>query len=279
MSTEQDVKYLYELSGILTLHPRSGVANTMMNLHYILSTVLFSHQPTYFRRKQVGYSCFKSTGQDTLRNVLKDLKIILRSAKILLRLEGHHDESIKLLDFSPDQLDKCTRHIATLRALVAADRYTAYIPYMLGKIRRTLPWRKSQFATMRWEEVSAVLMDPDSIQMAPLIDAMREVSLKTKFDLDILKTWVLRGSNLGGSDLYIVEAAKSQHIDDLANRVLMDETNFDEFTAGGSVDARAFRLAFLTFKDDWFETLRVGCCVLREKINLRLNTNYPIQNG
>ena len=255
-TTENDLLDLSQTAGILRRHSSLAVHQTAEALDNITGLIRLYHQPTCFRVAKVGYTCFKDSDQQILATTLASLKRIFRKARLLFRRrimkKKIMDNLIENLEFTPDDLGEAMQLINILCGLVASERLLGYIPYMLGKIRRTKLWRQSCFAEMPWTELSVVLKFQNNPSKSSLDELLRRISLKVKFDLGIVKTWIHLAATMIAKDQYIPNTVKEHKIDRLCCRVQADGLHLDSFTSADTLEARAYRVAYLTFREDWF---------------------------
>jgi hypothetical protein len=257
MSTETNLLDLSQIAGILRQHSSLTVHQTAEVLYRITGLIRLYHQPTCFRIFTVGYTCFKENDQKTLAVTVTSLKRIFRKAYLLIRLpimkEKVMDVSTEKLEFAPDVLVEAMQLIDILRGLVASERLLAYISYMLEKIQRTKLWRQSHFGKMTWSEVSIVLQNTPGD--SSLDELLCRISLKWKFELDIVKTWIHLAATMTSKDQYIVTAVKELKINRLRHRVQTDGYDLDTFTSADTLETRAYRIAYLKFREEWFEDI------------------------
>ena len=265
MSAEASLRRLCRLGWSLETHNSPAVRDMAKSLRFITSIILQWHQPTFVNIAQAGYTCFDVAGQETLKNSTKLLESLLKAARILLKSEAIREKAIDSLRFSSDEIREIMRQITILRRLVMRERLTAYFPYMLAKIRRFREWSQSAFAKMTWEEVDAVLADNE--QQTSLEEVLHRLSLSCNYDREFIKIWIHDRANMSSKDLYIVRTVQDSKLDKLANRVLSDETHLEHITADDDLEACAYRLAFTTFKEEWFIKLDVGLYILTDKAN------------
>jgi hypothetical protein len=85
---------------------------------------------------------------------------------------------------------------------------------------------------------------------------------------------------MSSKDLYIVRAVHDSKLSKLANRVLSNETHLD-ITADDDLKARAYRLAFTTFREERFAELDFGFYILTDKADRWLDAQQkkPIRES
>ena len=263
MSSEASLNLLCRLGWSLDAHDSPAVRDMAKSLRFITAIILHWHQPTFVNIAQAGYTCFDVAGQETLKNITKRLESLLKVARILLKSETIREKAIGSLSFSSDEIREIKEQITYLRRLVMRERLTAYFPYMLGKIRRCPEWSQSAFAKMTWEEVDAVLADSE--HQSSLEEVLDRLSLSCNYEREFIKIWIHGRANMSSKDLYIVRTVQDSKLDKLANRVLSDETHLEHITADDDLEARAYRLAFTTFREEWFVKLDIGFYILTDK--------------
>jgi hypothetical protein len=275
MSTESDLLDLSQIASILRRHSSPAVYKTAEALDRITGLIRIYHQPTCFRIFKVGYTCFKNSDQETLATTITSLKRIFRKARLLIRRPTMKGKSMEVfiekLEFAPDDLVKAMQLVNILRGLVASGRLLAYVLYMLGKIQRTKLWRQSHFGKMPWSEVSVVLQNTPSD--SSLDELLCRISLKWKFDLDVVKTWIHLAANTTSKDQYIVTAVKEYNSDRLRNRVQTDGRDLDTFTSADTLETRAYRIAYFAFREEWFEDVTPDLIELNDRAWAGLKTS------
>src|SRR5271154_5078522 len=165
MSVENDLESLQGLTGLFSPHSSQETRDVLLSLWDIIAVILFDHQPSCRRRlgePRLGYSCFAGAGEETLKNLIEDLKITLKPARILLKPKGPFSKVVNSIRFSPEEICKLRRLAGALGNLVMQQRLTAYIPYMLHKFRTVSEWRHSRFAKMKWSEINTALVNNDA---------------------------------------------------------------------------------------------------------------------
>jgi hypothetical protein len=101
------------------------------------------------------------------------------------------------------------------------------------------------------------------------------VSFKLGFDVSIMKAWIRFGAQIAKKNLYIVNLVKDLQIAKVAARVLEDETTLNFVTADSTTEACAYRLAYTTFKEEWFTYLNVGHYELTDKAEKWVSARRP----
>jgi hypothetical protein len=269
MSTESELWDLSQIARILRRHSSPEVHKTAEALDRIAGLISLYHQPTCFRVLKVGYTCFNTSDQETLAATIASLKRIFRKARFLIRRPTIKakakvmDVLIEKLEFPPDDLAEAMQLVNILRGLVASERLLAYISYILGKIRRTRLWRQSHFGKWPWSEVGVVLQNtPTDFSLDELLCRL---SLKWKFDLDVVKMWIHLAGTMTSKDQYIVNAVKEYNIDRLRDRVQTDGCDLDIFTSADTLETRAYRIAYFAFREEWFEDVTPNLIDLNDR--------------
>lgn len=194
MASEASLNRLWLLGKSLDAHDSPAVRDMAESLMFITSIILHLHQPTFVSIAQACYTCFDVAGQESLKNITKRLDSLLKVARILLKSEKIREKVIGSLSFSSDEIREIMRQITSLRRLVMRERFTAFFPYMLGKIRRFPEWSQSAFAKMTWEEVDAALTDNE--QQSYLEDVLYRLSLSSNYESEIIKNMDTRSRKL-----------------------------------------------------------------------------------
>ena len=225
MSTEDDLDSLRLLTGFLSNHT-SQVMRVIWSLNQIECIIIHDHQPSFRRglgEPRLGYSCFASAGEETLKNILDDLKVVIKPVRILLKRKGPWSKVLNSICFSAQEILELRRISGALGGLVMQERLTGYIPYMLNKFRTVSEWRNSQFAKMKWTEISAALANgDDSLDLL-----VSKVAYSLVYDVRIVKKWIQLGSNLWPKDTYIARCVKNHDTDGLHLRVWRDEAHLE----------------------------------------------------
>src|SRR5208282_6273393 len=185
---------------------------------------------------------------ETLKSLLDDLKVVLKPVRILLKPKGPWSKVLNSICFSAQEILELRRIAGALGGLVMQERLTGYIPYMLNKFRTVSEWRNSQFAKMKWTEISAALANGDDF-LDPLLS---KVAYSLVYDVRIVKKWIQLGSNLLPKDTYIARCVKNHDTDELHQRVWRDEAHLEYIAVNDDLETRAYILAFQTFRMDWF---------------------------
>ena len=104
---------------------------------------------------------------------------------------------------------------------------------------------------MAWKEVDNILADGKGR------NALEEVLRRSKFDVESIKIWIYSRQKhiVKESVLSVVHDFK---LSKLSNRVLTDECHLEDMTADDDLEARAYCLAFTTFRKEWFAEMDVG---------------------
>ena len=270
MSVESDLESLQRLTGLFSTHSSQETRDVLLSLWNIIAVILMDHQPSFRRRlgaPRLGYSCFAGAGEETLKDLIEDLKITLKPARILLKPKGPFSKVVNSIRFSPEEICQLRRLAGALGNLVMQQRLTAYIPYMLHKFRTVSEWRQSQFAKMGWSEIKGALVNGDEL----LDMILSKVSYSLVYDIDIVKTWIQLGSNLSAKDTYIAQCVEKHNTDNLHKRVWRDEYHLKSLAINNDVEIRAYLLAFKIFREEWFTLLWPGYYELTEKARLWLS--------
>jgi len=231
------------------------------------------HQPSFRRRlgePRLGYSYFAGAEEETLKDLIEDLKITLKPARVLLRKpKGPLFKVVNSIRFSPEEICQLQRLAGALGNLVMQERLTAYIPYMLNKFRTVSERRQSRFAKMGWSDISTALAnDDDSLDLI-----LSKVSYTLVYNIDIIKKWIQLGSNLTEKDTYLARCIKDHEIGDLNERVWRDEHHLRTLAINDDIEVQAYLIAFKTFREEWFTLLWHGYCELTEKARLWLSAH------
>lgn len=136
---------------------------------------------------------------------------------------------------------------------------------MLCKIRRFPEWSQSAFGEMTWEEVDAVLADGEH-KSSP-VEVIYRSSLSSNYEGEFIEIWINGRATMSLKDLYIVRTIQDSKLDKLTNRVLCDKTHLEHIAADNDLEARAYRLALTTFREEWFIKLDVSFYILTDKAN------------
>ena len=272
MSAESDLGYLQVLSGGLSSHESQEIRDVAAIIWDIATVIVFDHQPSCRRslhEPRLGYSCFAGAGEKALMDLIKDLKIALKPARILLKPKGPFSKVVNSIHFSPEEICQLRRLAGALGNLVMQERLTGYIPYMLNKFRTVSEWRYSRFAKMGWPDISTALAnDDDSLDLI-----LSKVSYALVYDIDIVKKWIQLGSNLTAKDTYLARCVKNHEIIDLYKRVWRDEYHLRILAINDDIEAQAYLIAFKTFREEWFTLLWPGYYELTEKARLWLSAH------
>jgi len=270
MSVESDLESLQRLTGLFSTHSSQETRDVLLSLWNIIAIILMDHQPSFRRRlgaPRLGYSCFAGAGEKALMDLIKDLKIALKPARILLKPKGPFSKVVNSIHFSPEEICQLRRLAGALGNLVMQERLTAYIPYMLNKFQTVSEWRYSGFAKMGWPDISTALAnDDDSLDLI-----LSKVSYALVYDIDIVKKWIQLGSNLTAKDTYLARCVKNHEIIDLYKRVWRDEYHLRILAINDDIEAQAYLIAFKTFPEEWFTLLWPGYYELTEKARLWLS--------
>ena len=270
MSAESNLRDLQALTGGLSSHESQEIRDVAAIIWDIAAVIVFDHQPSFRRRfgePRLGYSCFAGAGEETLKNLIEDLKITLKPARIFLKPKLPSSKVVNSIRFSPEEICQLRRLAGALGNLVMQERLTAYIPYMLNKFRTVSEWRHSRFAKMGWPDISTALAnDDDSLDMI-----LSKVSYALVYDIDIVKKWIQRGSNLTAKDTYLAQCVNNHEIIDLYQRVWRDEHHLRILAINDDIEAQAYLIAFKTFREEWFTLLWPGYYELTEKAHLWLS--------
>jgi hypothetical protein len=120
---------------------------------------------------------------------------------------------------------------------------------------------------MGWPDISTALAnDDDSLDMI-----LSKVSYALVYDIDIVKKWIQRGSNLTAKDTYLARCVNNHEIIDLYQRVWWDEHHLRILAINDDIEAQAYLIAFKTFREEWFTLLWPGYYELTEKAHLWLS--------
>ena len=270
MSVESDLESLQRLTGLFSTHSSQETRDVLLSLWNIIAVILMDHQPSFRRglgAPRLGYSCFAGAGEETLKDLIEDLKITLKPARILLKPKGPFSKVVNSIHFSPEEICQLRRLAGALGNLVMQERLTAYIPYMLNKFQTVSEWRYSGFAKMGWPDISTALAnDDDSLDLI-----LSKVSYALVYDIDIVKKWIQLGSNLTAKDTYLARCVKNHEIIDLYKRVWRDEYHLRILAINDDIEAQAYLIAFKTFREEWFTLLWPGYYELTEKARLWLS--------
>ena len=271
MSAESDLNSLKAITGGLSSHESQEIRKVAAIIWDIATIILFDHQPSCRRslgEPRLGYSCFAGSGAETLKNLIKDLKVTLKPARVLLNRKGPFSKVVNSIRFSSEEICQLRQLAGTLGNLVMQERLTGYIPYILNKFRTVSEWRHSRFAKMRWSEINTALVNND--ESLDLI--LSKVSYSLVYDVDIVKKWVQLGSNPTAKDTYIARCVKDNDMGELYKRVWRDEYHLMCLAINDDLVTRAYLLAFKTFREEWFTILWPRHYELTAKARLWLST-------
>ena len=121
MSVESDLEYLQNLTGLFSTHRSQETRDGLLSLWSIIDVILVDHQPSFPRRlgePPLGYSCFAGAGEEIFKNLIEDLKITLKPARILLKSKGPFSKVVNSIRFSPDEICQLRRLAGALGSLV-----------------------------------------------------------------------------------------------------------------------------------------------------------------
>lgn len=271
MATEESLVLIFRICSNLSDHESMEVRKFRTDLWDVAFIIFHWHQPKRVRNENIGYTCFDAVGREILNSALSTIKFLLRPICILLRKKGIRCKVLNSVPISHDDVIEIRRCIKTLRRLVMAERLKAYIPYMLRKFLRVGEWKKSRFAKLSWEEVDAVLSQEDEAK--DLEHILFKVSAALGCEVDVLKEWIHLGAVLAPKDLYVARLVKDHEMCKLSSRVFRDESQLEFIASSDDVETRAYRLAFTTFRDEWFLVLTEYHYELTDKARLWLSMN------
>ena len=263
MSNEEDLESILTITGYLYRHKSQEVRDAANPLYSIVCIILDDHQPSHrgFTAPGLGYRSFAGAGEQSLTKLITGLNVALKSTRVLLKPKGPWSKILNSIHFSLEEIMELRRVTGALGGLVMQERLTAYIPYMLNKVRKTSEWRRSRFAKMTWRDISISLANrDDSLELILL-----QLSSRLDYDAEILKKWIQLGSNLSAKDSYIALCVKNRDIDNLFRRVFRDEIHLEFIAVNDNLETCAYVLAFKTFRRDWFKALDTGYYELTEK--------------
>ena len=238
-------------------HPSQEIRDALGDLYNIVLIIFLDHQPSRGRqigKHQLGYNDFAGAREESLMSITRDLHIILKPCRVLLKPKGPFPKVLKWINFSPAEILEIRRLTNALANLIMQERLTGYIPYMLNKFQTVREWRHSPFAKMTWSEVGSALAEGDE----SLEQLVAKVSYSMAYDIHIVKKWVQLGSNMSPRDTYIARCIKKHKIEDLSKRVWQDESDLESLAINDELETRAFLLAFKTFREEWFDILWRG---------------------
>src|SRR5215471_15933582 len=226
MSTEDEINSLRLLTGFLSSHQSQVIRDAVWSLNQIQRIIIHDHQPSFRRglgEPRLGYSSFAGAGEETLKSLLNDLKVVIKPVRVLLKPKGPRSKVLNSICFSAQEILELRRIAGALGGLVIQERLTAYIPYMLNKFRTISEWRNSRFATMRWAEISTALANgDDSLDLL-----LSKVAYSLVYDIRMVKKWIHLGSNMLPKDTYIARCIKNHATDELHQRVWRDEFHLE----------------------------------------------------
>ena len=272
MSTEENLESLYRLTGFLWNHKSEEIRNAIQSLREIEGIILRDHQPS-FRRElgepRFGYRCFVGAGEQSLKCLVNDLKVILKPVRILLKPKGPWSKVVNSIHFSQEEILELHRISSMLGSLVTKERLVGYIPYVLNKIRTASEWRQSKYATRKWTEINIMLTNDDET----LNQVLLKVASSLTYDIYIVKMWIQLGPNLQPKDTYIARCIKNHETDKLHQRVWRDEVYSEYIAVNDDLETKAYFSAFQIFRMEWFTILNPGYCELTEKAKVWLSTH------
>lgn len=281
MSIDEDLLRIARTAVFLQDHCSEDINTAALSLSYILSLARSSHHRGYGRIKDVGYAPFSRDREKVFEQIVKDLRRLLKSVNPRFRNnEALRTKVLSSITFTKHELDGIMAAIRQLRSLVMAERLPVYVPWVLRKIRRSSRWIHSSFKMKSWADLDSILSDDNKngdvyMHLNQLIST---ISSQLGIEADIVKMWIRFGAHLAPKDLYIAHAIQDVHTDKVARRVFSDDAHLEQLTGAGDLESKAYRLAFTTFRDDWFETVEQYRYIVTPKISawMRARVDYKV---
>ena len=253
MGLYDDLCDLWKIAFQLREHESTGVQTCAGRIEFLVA-VIESHRPDFSKRVYHGaFTWFSGEALRVIESRIESLKRLLAPARVLLRYkEDAPKKVINRVEFSPDVIDQFYADTTTLYEILTAERLKGYVGYILSKLRRSKLWSQSIFREATWAEVACIL-SKDSASAGQLNHLVNQLCQKFCFDPHVVKTCIRLGTNTDHKYLYIASLIQHQKIRELSWRVSHDEILLEYPMGVDTLEIRAYRLAFMTFRYDWFE--------------------------
>jgi len=255
MPPNPDLAHINRLAEALCTNQNPEVSAMADKLQIVTTIFLVYHEPPSFKFFWSGFTFLdKPDRQERLRSTLKRIKAILPSGPTLRNGKAVNQKTYRLVKFASDKLAEMDELILSLGVLLVEERFTAYVPYCLGKIRKLPEWQKSPFSKTTWEEVNSGIINGNP----ELRDLITHIAKTHNYDSAVITRWIEFRTSMVTKDFYVSRTVQDLKIRKLTRRVWRDQNHVDLILKDTDLTTKALCLAFSTFRNDWFTSIMSG---------------------